>query len=104
MANPAKTLSLTILEREYRVNCPQGAEEKLRDAARFLNEKMSEIKNASAASGKVLSTDRIAVIAALNIAHQFRELEGQHSGSTQELLRLHQLLDEALAQDQQLEL
>ena len=45
MANSPKTLELIILDREYRINCPPGAEEHLRDAARFLNEKMSEIKN-----------------------------------------------------------
>lgn len=104
MANSPKTLELTILDREYRVNCPDGAEEKLRDAARYLNEKMSEIKHAGAASGKVLGTDRIAVIAALNIAHQLRELEGQQQQQQLELRKLQGLVDEALDQDLQLEL
>ncbi len=104
MANAPKTLSLVILDREYRINCPEGAEEQLRDAARMLNEKMSEIKNAGAASGKVLGTDRIAVIAALNIAHQLRELEGRHQDLHKDVKRMHQLLDDALAQDLQLEL
>ena len=104
MADSPKTLSLNILDREYRINCPVGAEDKLRDAARMLNEKMSEIKNAGAASGKVLGTDRIAVIAALNIAHQLREQEGQQQDLSKDLARMHQLLDDALAQDLQLEL
>ncbi|QQD20322.1 cell division protein ZapA [Venatoribacter cucullus] len=104
MADSPKTLSLNILDREYRINCPVGAEEKLRDAARMLNEKMSEIKSAGAASGKVLGTDRIAVIAALNIAHQLREQEGQQQDLSKDLARMHQLLDDALAQDLQLEL
>jgi cell division protein ZapA len=104
VANPAKTLALTILEKEYRVNCPDGAEEKLRDAARLLNDKMLEIKNASASSGKILPLDRIAVIAALNLAHQLRELEGQSGSSEKDLRYLHRILDDTLAQDQQLEL
>lgn len=104
MANAPKTLSLVILDREYRINCPEGAEEQLRDAARMLNEKMSEIKQAGAASGKVLDTDRVAVIAALNIAHQLRALEVQQQESQNDLKRMNQLLDEALARDLQLEL
>lgn len=103
MANP-RTLELLILDREYRVNCPEGAEEKLRDAARYLNEKMSEIKNAGAASGKVLGTDRVAVIAALNIAHQLRELEGDQQDLRREVQKMNTLLDNALEQDLQLEL
>ncbi len=104
MANSPRTLVLTILDREYRINCPEGAEEKLRDAARYLNEKMTEIKNAGAASGKVLGTDRIAVIAALNIAHQLRQLEGDQQETVQQLGNLSDLIDEALDQDLQLEL
>lgn len=75
MGNSAKTLSLFILEREYRVNCPVGAEEKLRAAARMLDEKMNEIKQASSVSGTLPGLDRIAVIAALNIAHQLQEIQ-----------------------------
>ena len=57
MAETSKTISLNILEREYRVNCPAGAEEELREAGRYLNDKMSEIKQASSNAGKVLGTD-----------------------------------------------
>lgn len=104
MDNIAKTLALTILDKEYRVNCPVGAEEQLREAAHYLNDKMLEIKNASASSGKILPLDRIAVIAALNMAHQLREVENQSGRSEKDLRYLHRILDEALAQDRQLEL
>ncbi len=104
MANPSKTLELQILDREYRINCPDGAEEKLRDAARYLNEKMSEIKNAGSSAGKVLGTDRVAVIAALNIAHQLRELEAENRQMKHDLNKMNATIDEALEQDLQLEL
>lgn len=104
MANPSKTLELLILDREYRINCPDGAEEKLRDAARFLNEKMSEIKNAGSSAGKVLGTDRVAVIAALNIAHQLRELEAENLQMKRDLNKMNAAIDAALEQDLQLEL
>ena len=104
MANPSKTLELLILDREYRINCPDGAEAKLRDAARYLNEKMSAIKNAGSSAGKVLGTDRVAVIAALNIAHQLRELEAENLQMKRDLNKMNAAIDEALEQDLQLEL
>jgi cell division protein ZapA len=92
------------MEREYRVNCPAGAEEELRNAARHLNDKMEEIKNASSAAGKVIGTDRIAVIAALNITHHMLEIETQQNTMDTELKKLHASIDAALDQDVQLEL
>lgn len=103
MANP-KTLELTILERDYRINCPDGAEEQLRDSARYLNEKMNEIKHASSNAGKSLSADRIAVIAALNITHQLLEVQQQQSQHSDCVDKIHNQIDEALAKDLQLEL
>ena len=100
----AKTLELSILDRDYRINCPDGAEDQLRDAARFLNEKMLEIKNASSTAGKVLGTDRVAVIAALNITHQLLQLQHDQSQHNQQLDKINQLLDEVLEKDSQLEL
>lgn len=103
MAN-AKTLELNILDRDYRVNCPDGAEAQLKDAARYLNEKMVEIKNASSTAGKVLGTDRIAVIAALNMAHELLEMQQQQGSQNDRLNKIHQMIDEALDKDSQLEL
>lgn len=103
MAN-AKTLELNILDRDYRVNCPDGAEAQLKDAARYLNEKMVEIKNTSSTAGKVLGVDRIAVIAALNIAHELLEVQQQQGNQNDRLDKIHQMIDEALDKDSQLEL
>ncbi|KZZ45961.1 MAG: cell division protein ZapA [Saccharospirillaceae bacterium] len=103
MAN-AKTLELNILDRDYRVNCPDGAEAQLKDAARYLNEKMVEIKNASSTAGKVLGTDRIAVIAALNLAHDLLEMQQQQGHQNDRLDKIHQMIDDALDKDSQLEL
>lgn len=104
MANTAKTLSLLILDREYRVNCPVGAEEKLRAAARMLDEKMNEIKQASSSSGALPGLDRIAVIAALNIAHQLQEIKSNSQADKQSIEQMHRILDEAIEENQQLEL
>lgn len=103
MANP-KTLAVQIMDREYRVNCPEGSEHSLLQAASHLDGKMREIKAASSASGKVLSADRVAVIAALNITHQLLGGERNKTDERQALVTLHEALDAALQQDLQLEL
>ena len=104
MANSPKILALTIMDREYRVNCPEGAEEELRRSARYLDEKMQEIRQASSRAGKVLGADRIAVIAALNITHQMLESEAGNTQINADLERLNKRIDSLLDEDSQLEL
>ncbi len=60
------TLDITILDREFRVACPEDQRSELLDAVAYLDKKMREIRD----SGKVTSVERIAVMAALNIAHE----------------------------------
>ena len=59
-------VSVRILEKEYQVSCPANERTDLLDAAEMLNAKMREIRD----SGKVVGLDRIAVMAALNIANE----------------------------------
>ncbi len=104
MANSNNTLTVSILDRDFRVNCPPESQHELTDAAKLLDDKMREIRNASNTSGKVLGTDRIAVIAALNIAHQFQQLQQKQAEAAEDVDRINERLDEALMQDLQLEL
>ena len=60
------SLSIHILDKEYRVACPPGEEESLQAAANELNRKLKEIKS----KGAVIGTERIAIMAALNICHE----------------------------------
>ena len=59
-------ISVRILEKEYFVACPYEERSDLLDSAEFLNSKMREIRD----SGKVIGLDRIAVMAALNMANE----------------------------------
>ncbi|GAA6144985.1 cell division protein ZapA [Thalassolituus maritimus] len=104
MAKTPNTVSLTIMEREYRINCPEGAESELREAASYLDDKMQEIREASSKAGKVLGADRIAVIAALNITHQLREAQSGQIQTDVDIGRLNKRLDALLEEDSQLEL
>jgi cell division protein ZapA len=59
-------VSVRILEKEYQVSCPADERTALLDSAEILNVKMREIRD----SGKVVGLERIAVMAALNMANE----------------------------------
>jgi cell division protein ZapA len=58
-------VNVKILEKEYQIACPAEERKALIDSAELLNGKMREIRD----SGKVVGLDRIAVMAALNMAN-----------------------------------
>jgi cell division protein ZapA len=60
------SLDVSILDREFRVACPDDERAELLDAVAYLDKKMREIRDA----GKIASVERIAIMAALNIAHE----------------------------------
>lgn len=68
IGGPVVTLDVSLLGREYKVACKVGEEAELRDAVEFLDRRMREIRESS----KTSSTERIAVMAALNLAHDFQ--------------------------------
>lgn len=65
-ADGAKTIEVNLLGRSYRVACEDSEREALLQAVAYLEGKMGQIKKA----GKVAGTERIAVMAALNLAHE----------------------------------
>lgn len=75
-------VSVRILDKEYQVACPASERTELLDSAEVLDSKMREIQN----TGRVVGLDRIAVMAALNMANDLlraqardRELDGDVS-------------------------
>lgn len=62
-------VTVRILEKEYQVSCPASERTDLLDSAELLNARMREIRD----SGKVVGLDRIAVMAALNLANELRQ-------------------------------
>jgi cell division protein ZapA len=63
-------MSIRLLDKEYRVSCPPEEQDALTVSASYLGKKMKEIRD----SGKVVGTDRIAVMAALNITHELLKI------------------------------
>ncbi len=66
MSGNVKTLDVVILDREFRIACPEDERAELLDAVAYLDKKMREIRDL----GKVATMERIAIMAALNIAHE----------------------------------
>jgi len=66
VAEAGKTVEVSLLGRTYRVACDDGEREALMQAVAYLDGKMNEIRKA----GKVMGAERIAVMAALNVAHE----------------------------------
>jgi len=101
MSTKPKYLDVTIMGRTYKVVCEDEQREDLLAAVAYLDRKMNEIKSA----GKVASSERIAIMAALNIAHELLSLRNSGGGSSDfdiEILKrrialMRTALDEALA-------
>jgi cell division protein ZapA len=67
MSGAPKALDVTIMGREFRVACPPGDEAALLESVDFLDRRMREIRD----GGKIIGVERIAIMAALNITHEY---------------------------------
>ena len=109
-----KQVEVQIMGQSYLLGCPEGGEERLQQAVRKVDAAMCKIRDA----GKLRARDRIAVLAALNLAFELSELEAGAAPAlpvhdrarsslsteplTEDLQNLIGRLDQALAGDGQL--
>ena len=104
MTEQSAQVSVRILDKEYQVACPASERTNLLDSAEILSAKMREIRD----SGRIVGLDRIAVMAALNMANDLiqanardQELEG---GISDRLKIISDRVDNVLSGSQQLDL
>ncbi|TQV89188.1 cell division protein ZapA [Aliikangiella coralliicola] len=99
-----KPVTVHIMGNEYHVSSPDEQVSKLEDAAKDLDRRMREIK----AGGRIVGVERIAVMAALNMAYELREGESGDFESaknvSKRIKKLQQDIDSVLASDAQMEL
>lgn len=92
-----ETVEIVICDKTYRIQSPAAEQETLKKAARYLDDRMKEIRNAS----RNLESERVAVLAALNICHELFE-NNQQADTAQKIGQALQILtgkiDKALAQ------
>jgi len=103
-ANDKNAVSINVLGREFRVGCPEGEQKQLMASVDYLNRKMKEVRD----TGKVVGNERIAIMAALNIAHEMMSNGGKVSTSVvdnatikRRILAMQEALDAAFAADQE---
>lgn len=97
-------VTVNILGKEYQVACPEEEKDALLESARLVHQNMDQIRS----SGKVVGVDRIAVMAALNIAHDLINLQqddNQDLDKTNEkITQLKERVTAFLEEDRQLDL
>jgi cell division protein ZapA len=102
MSADAKGLQINVMGREFRVACPDHEQKGLLDAVDYLNKKMNEIRDA----GKIVGLERIAIMAALNIAHELLSTKVGGGFDIAEVKRrmahMETVLDQAMADQKEL--
>jgi len=97
MSDKVIPVSVNILGKEYKIACSEEGKSELISSAKQLDKDMREIRD----SGKISSTDRIAVVAALNLAHEFTLAKKQNQslsqGLSDQLTHLRQKIDTVIA-------
>ncbi|GIX29097.1 cell division protein ZapA [Pelomicrobium sp. G1] len=97
-----KPLDVTIMGREFRIACKEEERQQLLEAVAFLEKRMREVKE----TGKVVGTERIALIAALQIAHEFLSTRVSGKFDLGEIRRrinaMQETLDRALSEQDEL--
>ena len=104
MSNKIVNSTIEILGKTYPVRCTESELSSLQQAAHYLNQKMSEVRE----SGKAINLERIAIITALNITHLYLQLDQQKSTHinkiNQRLSHLQHKLDIVMNKNLQTEL
>ncbi|MGH8653224.1 MAG: cell division protein ZapA [Gammaproteobacteria bacterium] len=76
MSDDQKPVSVTILDKEYVVACKDKERESLLGAVEYLKKRLKEARD----TGRVVGSERVAVMTALNIAHEYLEYKQYAQG------------------------
>jgi cell division protein ZapA len=90
--NTDNVIDITILGREFRINCPHEECDQLLLASSYLDEKMRRIKE----EGNIIGSERIAIAAALSITHELLMLQTGSSFDMSEFKRRIGIMEDRL--------
>ena len=79
----SEPVSIRLLDREYTIGCEPDERDSLMAAAKLLDAKMREIRG----NNRMAAVDRVAVLAALHLAHELQQLRDEQSGRGDEVAR-----------------
>jgi len=84
MSGGSEAVSVRLLDREYTVGVAPDGRESLVAAARLLDERMREVRG----SNRMAAVDRVAVLAALNLAHELQQIRVENAQRDREIATL----------------
>ena len=94
----SEPVNIRVLDREYTIGVDPDARDSLMAAAKLLDAKMREVRGGN----RMAALDRVAVLAALNLAHELQQLRSENDSRERELARtlgdLNRRLDGLLEQ------
>lgn len=99
MSKQSEAISIEILDKQYTVTCPPEEKQALLESAKILNDRLREVRG----GGKVLGTERMAVMTALNIIHEYTLLQKTHTQVDSTLERLRGKINEAISRREEIE-
>ncbi len=95
------SVTVEILDKEYIISCPANEKDALLESARELNQRIREVRD----GGKVLGTERMAVMTALNVIHEHLKHQDSHrstvAGIEENVRRLEQKITSAMSRRRQ---
>lgn len=103
MSDQPHSVSIRIMDKEFRIACPEEEHDALLASAHMLNMKMKEIRDSG-----IIGPDRIAIMAALNIAHELMQHKNQRDtyvrSMSGRIQTLQSRIEQALGKSKQFEL
>ena len=79
-----EAVSVRVLDREYTVGVAPDERESLVAAAKLLDERMREVRG----SNRMAAVDRVAILAALNLAHELEQVRAENAQRDREMAGL----------------
>lgn len=73
MSGAEQVIAVSIMDRTYQIKCPPEEAAQLHESARYLSAEMRKINQSSQST----NTERLAIVAALNIAHELMTIRNQ---------------------------
>ncbi len=88
-------LTIKVMEKEYRIACPEEEKDNLRASADLLNDKINEIRQ----QGAVIGTERIAIMTALNMSHEIlhnQSITTEHNDLNKRIDKISERITESM--------
>jgi len=104
MSENSNTYPVRILDKYYRIKCPDNKQPALQEAASYVDKIIREFKEKS----QLVGLERMAIMAAINISHELMALKREKSqeikGINERLIALQAKIESATTQNEQMEL